>query len=604
MSAIFPLRCSTEAIWVVLIATVALATYLVGALPFVGVLSNGDEINVIETALRLAGGTIEPFGLRHGTGLPLLLALEYGVWYAIQLALGRMHQPLDVVLAYLRDPTVMVLLGRLTAALAGVVVILLTWSLGRRLYSPVVGIMASAFTGLSVLPVTMIVRFKEELPALAALLAGLWYAAALAGFVNSKRRSPVRLAMLAGVWIGIAAAFKYTAGLGLVSAWLAAWWSAPREKGARQSAWKHWARLSLVSALSAGAAFMALTPAVMFHPRLFLSGLHDVAAGYASFSQPMPPILTRVFRQLPDAVGRPMALFAVLGGIAALRRNRRLGMWLLAYPIALLAALGFSVGTASHLIPAVPLLAILAAVGVSAIVPSLVRERRVQGAVLTIMTVAVLSPTYADACRVVAVMQRPDTRIAALAWVRQHVPDGSHVVVEGARYNKIYFAPDLPATRESLEADRAAIRAQGGYGRLAQMRVELAGREPSKPAFRLTKTLTASADLVAQARPDVVITSGYFDRTLFEDEPVDVIDVLPCNKPEIQRERQALAVALANEFTVRATFEPGVRFHEEFPLFYGGDFIRLRRIPVWGDRQHLAQGPVLTIYQRKSDQRR
>ena len=588
-----------QRVWLGVILIVALALYLAGALPQVDRLHGGDEVNFIETALRMGSGVLQPFGLRHGTGLPLLLAAEFGLWYLVRAALGQMSQPLDVAWAYLRDPTIFVLLGRLTAACAGAGVIVLTWRLGRQLRSDLVGVLAAAFTGLSVLPATMVVRFKEELPALAFLLLGLECAAGLAGF-GGRGRSTRRLAMWAGVWVGIAAAFKYTAGLGLAPIGLAAWWAARRQAQDSVAQWTAWVRYSLAAGLSSAAAFLVLSPSAVVHPLMLAQGLGDLSSGFSWFPQPTPPILTRLFRQVPDAVGLPMALLAVAGSVRLLRRQPRIGLLLLAYPVALLAALGPYVGVASHLIFAVPLLAITAAealaVGVPAVVPGRTAARLALGAA----AVLVVWPTYTDACRVVAIVRRPDTRTLALDWMRQHVPGGSRVLVEGARYAKIYFGPDLPTDQDSLEEDLRAIQAQGGYGRLAMMRLQLAQTHPPAVAFRVMKMLTASSEAVTQTEPDVVITSGYFDRKLFEDDPRGTVDVLPCNKPEVQQERRRLREALARGFAVRAVFDPGVRFHEEFPIMYGGDFVRLRQVPLWGGRRELYQGPVVTIYQRKA----
>ncbi len=584
--------------WLGLILVAAFATYLAGALPHLRTLHNGDEANVVETALRMGSGVLEPFGLRHGTALPILLLAEFAVWYLMHLVSGAMAHPLDVAWAYLRDPTVFFLLGRLTAVAAGLGVIGLTYAIGRRLVGPVPGLLAAAFTGLSTLPLALVVRFKEELPAIVFLLIALVWTAKLGGLIRTAR-SPAWLALWAGVALGVASAFKYTAVLGGVWILLAAYWSVQREAPAFP--WRVWLQRVLMAAMAAGAAFLLFTPSVVTSFGLLVQGIQDLTGGFTELPQAIPPTLTHLFRHLPHAVGVPLAVLMGGAGVVVLRRNFRAGLLLAAYPLVLIVFLSPYVGVASHLAMAMPCLGLLAGAGLTSLVetcvPQGIRGRRW---LLVVLGGLLLWPACADSYRLIAVLRRPDTRTLARAWVEEHIPGGATLVVEGSRHTVLWLGPDLPGTSRVWQQDLADIRAGGGRGRLAQMRWEWAQAQPPAMAYNLTKVFVATPELLDEVQPDYVVTSGYFDADLFAGEPRGVVEALPCKKPGFLAQRLRLRRRLAEQFVLMAQFDPGVRFHEEFPMMYLGDFERLRRVPLWGDRSRLYQGPVISVYQRRS----
>ncbi len=585
--------------WLGVILVVALALYLAGALPQVDRLHGGDEVNFIETALRLGSGVLEPFGLRHGTGLPILLVIEFGLFYLVQHILGSMQAPMDLAWLYLRDPTIFFLLGRLTMLVSGLGVIVMTWWLGRQLRSPIVGLIAAAWTGWSVLPLTMVMRFKEDLPAMLGVLAALGCAAQLAGLIRGRMK-PLPLALWAGIWIGAASAFKYTAVLGLAPVLLAVWWSAPSDAGRPSARWRVLAQRGLVVLGGTLAAFVALMPSFLIDLKLLLASVHDLAFGFSEFRQPIPPTVTRLLWHLPGVVGAPVALLAVFGSAVLLWRHRRLGVFLLAYPVALLIFLSPYLGSPTHLALAVPFVALLAAVGFVTIATSFRSPSLLARSVLVGMTGLCIWPSVVTDVRLIALARRPDTRALARAWVQANVPSGAHLVVEGARYTDMWLGPTLPERADVLAQELEQIKAHGGLGRLAQMRLELAMAEPPAVAFALTKVFTAAPDALERMRPEYVVTSGYFDLDLFDQESPLRVEVPPCHKPGFLDARRALRDYLAQEFVEVARFDPDLRLHEEFPLMYTCDFARLKRFSLAADHRQVYQGPVVTIYQRKA----
>ena len=586
--------------WLGLILVGAVLTYLVSILPHVASVHSGDEANFIETALRMGSGTLEPFGLRHGTGLPMLLLAEFGLVYLIGWMQGTMHAPIDVAWLYLQDPGRLFLMGRLTALVVGGVVIGLTYLIGRRLVSPIAGLLAATFLGLCFLPVTLVARFKEEFMALALLLLAFLGSIRLAGLMGGTVRHPRRLAFWIGLALGAASACKYTAVLGGTFVALGVVWSARiTTQQSWETRWRHWILTGLLVGVGAALGFFLLTPALLTEGGLLVRGMQELVSGYTEFAQPLPPTVIRLSRNLPDAVGMPLAILMGIGSIWGVWRRDRTTWLLLMYPVMLMIFLVPYIPVASHLMLALPFLCLIAADGLTRLVHLFHMPPRLARLYVVVVAGVILWHTYLDTWRFISVLRRPDTRLLAQAWVEQHVPHGAHLLVEGARYRTMSMGPELPGTPDVWREDLAAIEANGGRGRLLHMRWAFASTHPPAATFQLTKVFLATAEMVEALKPAYVVTTGYFDEELFEDEPTYVVEAsCSYHLPEVRRQRPPLHALLQRDYLPVASFDPGMRFHGAFPELSIGDFSRLRRLPLWGDRTRLFQGPLIRIYER------
>ncbi len=585
--------------WLSAILALFICLTLAGALPHLRTLHRGDELNFVETALRFGSGTTEPFGLRHGTGLPMVLFGEYGVWYLLARVQGQMRTQTDMAIAYLNDPWMFVLIGRLTVMVAGVGVIVLTYQIGRKLFSAAAGLVAGAFTGLSLGVIVVAVQIRDDLPATLLLLVSFLFSWQLAGGSQSLRH-PMRVVGKAGLALGLASAIKYTAVLGCLFVALGCVWSArTQQDGHVGIAWKSVVGRWLVGALAAVGGFLLLTPTAVLQPALFTKGVHELTFGFTEFPQATPPLLVHVLMQLPANVGVLLAMLMGIGALIVWRLAPTKAAFLLTYPVALLALLSPYVGAPYHLIPALPFLAILAAGGLAIVFERAIRHRTAVRMALIAGALLVLAPSATDACRFVALLQRPDTRLLAREWINGHLPAGAHVLVEGARYGEMLLGVDLPSHEAGAREDLEAVLQAGGRGELARLRLKWAQEHPQPGGFRLTKVLTATPELLEQTGAAYVVTLGYFDPDLFSREPVGVIEPLPCQKPGFLVERQATRRRLERDYAPLARFDPGVPFHETFPLLFLGDFARLRQVPLAGDRSSLSQGPLVQVYERR-----
>lgn len=311
-----------------------------------------------------------------------------------------------------------VLLARWISALWGTAAVLLAAALGRRFgrgTSLAAAVMVAGFPAL-----VQIGHFGTvEAPLVALILAGLLAAERLA-----ERTTPGRLAG-AGVVLGLALSVKAPGGV-IVLPMLHALLAGDRRRF-----------LPRAVALCGTAALvvMALHPSMLFSTGV-AGGEHTTLSGnlrrafspdFRDWTLPYAhdiPVFTELTKLMPYAMGPLPELFALLGLVAVVRRRSpRDVRLLLALAPLLLLLLAARVKTVRFLVPALPMLAVLAAEGARF---AFARRERIVPAALAVL--AVLTAVHGAAY--VPVWTSPDTRIAAARWLDEHVGPRDIVVVE------------------------------------------------------------------------------------------------------------------------------------------------------------------------------
>lgn len=155
--------------------------------------------------------------------------------------------------------------------------------------------------------------------------------------------------------------------------------------------------------------------------RIYSTDFHDWTLPYVNDV----PVLTEVTRLLPFAIG-PLAMVFALGGLGVLLRRRRgphIRLLLAAAPI-LLLLLPAQVKTIRFLLPALPFLAVAAAVAATSLTagraPAFQRGLAMVLAGATLLQGLAFSRIYTD----------QDSRLQAAFWLDENVPPREIVVVE------------------------------------------------------------------------------------------------------------------------------------------------------------------------------
>ena len=332
-------------------------------------------------------------------------------------------------------------LARWISALWGVATIPLVWTWARR-WGESTGLAAAALVAGFPALVQASHFGTVEAPLVALVVAGMLAAERLA------ERPGLRRAVVTGAVLGLATSVKAPGAILLLPALHAAW------NGDRR------ASLGRAAALLATTAVLlvALNPAILAGPgpeaapehttlsgnlrRAYSGDFHDWTLPYANDV----PGWTEVTRILPYAIGVLPELLALAGLVLVLRRRapRDQRLLLLLAPLVLLV-LPARVKTVRFLLPALPVLAVLAAE-----VLRVIGERRPGWRVAAPAVVAVV--TLLHGLAFTAVYAEEDARVRAARWLDENVGERDVVVVEDP--------PRLrSADRRPLAGDRAPAAA-------------------------------------------------------------------------------------------------------------------------------------------------
>ncbi len=378
---------------------------------------NADEAtHFVPRAIGFFGHDLNPHYFLNPPGYSYLLYIVFELWFGSADAVRHL---------YTSDPTSVLVLARVVAAVLGTMAVLLIYLAGRRLFGRDVGLVAAAVLGLGFLPVFYSHLALNDVPTLAPI--GL----ALYGIAGVLRRGRTRDYALGGLGIGLAAATKYTGGVMLICLLFAALCD-----GAEDSPPRAGLRL-LLAGLIAVAAFVIANPYALLDPHSFFAGLGQ----QASLSAGPDPVklgtragngLGYYLWTLTWGLGWVPSL-AAIGGAALLLVRRRIGLALVILP-ALVFFLIYMGGQPRYfgrwVMPIFPLVALVAAYGAVELIRGL-RGRRLPAPLLVgVAAILLLGQSAVADVHDDSVLSRPDTRNLTRAWMVAHVPAGSKVVIE------------------------------------------------------------------------------------------------------------------------------------------------------------------------------
>ena len=414
-----------------------------------------DEGSILFHSLGFGTGDLNPHWFRWPSLMMYVMYGSYGALYVTGKLAGLYSAPADLVRHYVSDLSWFWYMGRALSAAAGVATVWVTYVFGRRSYGKAVGLTAAAILAVTFLHVRDSHYATPDV--VSTLLATLSLLAALTAVSRGRAGRLILAALLAG----LAASAKYPAGIAAVGTLvgLVLLWRRGRV-GIIQT---------LVILLAVPVGFLIGTPYALFARDEFMRDVvrqftmvstSGVAQEPTSFAAGLGEILLKTFGR---GVGWPVTVLAVLGAALplslwsrALRRRstgrrdrptlagasagRTIAVIYTGAVVAFLCLL--TVKRATYLTPALPMIALLAAVGLRAIFERLTtRPYRALAA-----TVLVVAAAAYPSVRFVAALGTPDTRTRALEWVASEIPQGTRIAVED-------YGPVLNPTVRQLEVE-------------------------------------------------------------------------------------------------------------------------------------------------------
>ncbi len=327
--------------------------------------------------------------------------------------------------AYAADPGQVFLVARVTAAVLGTVAVWMVYLAGKRLFDRRTALLGAALLAVSFLPVFYSHLALNDVPTLAPI--GL----ALFGAAGVLREGRIRDYVLAGLGLGIACATKYTGGI-VILPLIAAGTAQFLAPGGRGPA----TRGLLIAGVFAMAGFIGANPYSVINFEAFKEGInHQTAAADAA--------LGKLGITQDNGVGYYLWTFtwgmglvplvaAVAGAILLLRDEPRLTAVLASAPFAYVLFMGSQARFFGRwLLPVFPLVALLAAYCVFELADMV--GRRKPALRLTAVAVGVLAlcgQGLVYSLHSGLVLSREDTRNLTRAWLVDHVPERTKIVVE------------------------------------------------------------------------------------------------------------------------------------------------------------------------------
>ena len=351
--------------------------------------------------------------------------------YAVYGLLRLMYGPLgsffelpfrNITDQFNKDPSDIWMAARTLAAALCMAGVAGTFLAARRLWGVREGLVAAAVLAFAFLPVAYSRIAVTDVGSLLGVALAAWLS------VRAYEDGRMRYFAGAGAAAGLALSFKYTAGLALLPLGIAAL--------ARLRVDRFRVLLALaLGVLAAAAVFAALNPYLVLEHDRFWEDLRSQAEVTADEPKPGQESGGVVYylESLTWGLGWAAAVAAAAGAAIELRRSVVRGLMLVALPLALFGYLALqSRYFGRWLLPAYPLLAMLAAVALVRGTRLLPGKEAVRGLALALVTAAVLAQPLAADIRTAQVLGRADTRELARDYLRERYPPELRVSIEPA----------------------------------------------------------------------------------------------------------------------------------------------------------------------------
>ncbi|WP_022928114.1 ArnT family glycosyltransferase [Patulibacter americanus] len=327
--------------------------------------------------------------------------------------------------ALVRDPGEAYLLGRVVVALLSVAAVPVLYAAARQLTGRTAALVAAGLLAVAFLPVAYARVALADGPTLLFVALGLLGAAWILQDDAGRRRG----FLLAGVAVGLAAGFKYNAGIVVLVALAAA------VLRVRPDGFGTVARRTVLMGVVALAAFVLSNPYVLIDPHEVLRAI-EYQANWSGSGRYVGEPMTNGFVFYTWAagwgVGWAPLVAAVVGSLLLAVRRPRIALLLLPMVAGYLVVMGFQDRFfARWLLPIVPVLVIAAGYAVQEVVGLLARRpRRVRIALAGALALGLGAQSLLHSTHTAAVVGREDTRTVLRDWMVAHVPPKSGVVLE------------------------------------------------------------------------------------------------------------------------------------------------------------------------------
>jgi hypothetical protein len=417
-----------------------------------------DEPTYVSQALNLGVGIIgrQP----NPTGLSNILFGEYAGYYLAGRLTGIFPSTAAFEQAYRADPSVFLLLGRLTSALLGTLTVLVVYWIGTRLNRRVVGWLAALFLTIAFLHV------RDSHYGVPDIATTFFVSLAVLFCVIASQKHSNRYLGLAAAATGYAIATKWSVwpiGFPLLIAFgYQLWWRARHTTTPilRQLLFGLAVALCFLAGFAVGGFELFIKPATYLEYALREARAGE-AGGFGLWQIDTVPGWEFYLKTLLYGLD---AILLILGGVGLVRRailaiTRRevTNVLLIVFPLIYFVVMGSTQHYfARYALPLVPFIIVGAAEAVILVYDWLVaKNRRLARSVTTLLVVAALIMPLLKSIRHDILLTQSDTRTIAKDWIEANIPAGAKIAADWPIHT-----PPLATAEQSVPGSSAVYDVQ------------------------------------------------------------------------------------------------------------------------------------------------
>jgi 4-amino-4-deoxy-L-arabinose transferase-like glycosyltransferase len=411
-----------------------------------------DEYHEVLRALELGSGGFNLERVTKG-GFYLVLFVEYGVYYFAMKFFGVIDSPGEFAEYFVRDPTSLYLIGRVTAAVAGAATVTAVFYLTSAAYSRRAAVVGALLLALNVLHTDLSRRIGVDVPMALMATMALYFGVKLA---DSGQRSDY---LLAALFAALATTTKLPGILLLLPLLIAHGFFIARSA---QSFQKGIASPNMwLAAVVFAVVLIATNPGVILTTGYvsFMYGSPNDVTAQESFdveteldATGAPNLYLYYLKALKESMGWPLFGLATISlGYAAVRRTAA-DVMLLAYALANYLAIA-STSSDKLYYPryAIPIVIVMAILSGRTLSDLAARFESIRTPKKAIVMIALLAwPAWQTVVTGYA-LTRTDTRTLAKEWIESHIPPGSRVLIEGLKIAPVKGTVQLSDTRAGIK---------------------------------------------------------------------------------------------------------------------------------------------------------
>ncbi len=398
-----------------------------------------DEARFAKISITYFTGDLNPHFFHVPSLHTYAVAGLWGVYYIGGKITGKFTSEAHFMEAFEEDATPHVILARLLSILLSVGTILIVFFLGKKMYNPRVGILASLFLVFSPVHNKISHYMVPDVPMVFFLMLSflcIW-------FIYVK--GDTKFYIFAGLFAGLATATKYGGQLLFLPLFLAhLFYVLDNKRSIKEIFFSH---KLLLSVGFFGGGFLAGCPYAVLDFAKFWNDFkwqsqHLLQAGHYGSSTAQPAWLFYLRYGMAENIGK-FSQYLVYGGVLlGLARRKRKDLILIIFSLVLFVLIGsWKSMAARYLLPLTPFLVLIAAVFLDTFVTKisvfLKKEnskfplRVLQSRYLIWAVVAlVLIPSIVKVARFDYLLTQKDTRTLSKEWINSNLPKGSTLALE------------------------------------------------------------------------------------------------------------------------------------------------------------------------------